>query len=267
MFNLPNLLTAGNLLCGILSIFMAFSGQLELACYLIYFAAVLDFLDGFLARKLNQMSELGKQLDSLADMVTFGVAPGILVCVLLIFQTVDVPIVAGHTFAEQVSMRNGLFFSEITRENWKEINYLCLAGLIIPFFSLFRLAKFNIDTRQSDSFIGLPTPANTIFFTSFPLLMAYSFNAGVENTVLNAVLTPWVLILLTLVMSLLLIAELPLFALKFKHFKWRGNEIRFLFLGACLILIPLLFAWAIPIIIILYLILSVIENKRKTLAA
>lgn len=262
MFNLPNLLTAGNLLCGILSIFMAFSGQLEFACYLIYFAAILDFFDGFLARKLNQMSELGKQLDSLADMVTFGVAPGILVCVILIVQTQG-----GLDFQPHPTLD---FSTEVRTHIFRfgtgfgaETNFLCFAGLVIPFFSLFRLAKFNIDTRQSESFIGLPTPANTIFFTSFPLLMAYHFNSNTESKMLDFILTPWVLVTLTVIMSLLLVAELPLFALKFKHFKWKGNEIRFLFLGACLILIPLLFAWAIPIIIILYLILSVIENKRK----
>lgn len=261
MFNLPNLLTAGNLKCGILSIFLAFSGQLEWACYLIYFAAILDFLDGFLARKLNQMSELGKQLDSLADMVTFGVAPGVLVCVLLITQIVGLD--KSLPFSEAVFHSVQNFTQTIATGNLSSINFLVFFGLLIPFFSLFRLAKFNIDTRQSESFIGLPTPANTIFFTSFPLLMARYFKLGVENEVLNFVLSPWVLISITLVMSLLLIAELPLFSLKFKHFKWKGNEIKFIFLGSCLVLIPILFAWAIPIIIILYLILSVIENKRK----
>lgn len=270
MFNLPNLLTAGNLKCGILSIFLAFSGQLEWACYLIYFAAILDFLDGFLARKLNQMSELGKQLDSLADMVTFGVAPGVLVCVLLIFQTTNIQVELEInrevlSFSELVFLKNRLFFEELSKGDLSSINFIVFFGLLIPFFSLFRLAKFNIDTRQSESFIGLPTPANTIFFTSFPLLMARYFNSGEENEVLNFVLSPWVLIGITLIMSLLLIAELPLFSLKFKHFKWKGNEIKFIFLGSCLVLIPILFAWAIPIIIILYLILSVIENKRKKL--
>lgn len=262
MFNLPNLLTAGNLKCGILSIFMALFGYLEVACYLIYFAAILDFFDGFLARKLNKMSELGKQLDSLADMVTFGVAPGILVCVILIVQTqggVEFNTHPTLDFSTQVRAHVFHFGTTI----WTKANFICFAGLIIPFFSLFRLAKFNIDTRQSESFIGLPTPANTIFFTSFPLLMAHYNRAGTENEILNFLLIPWVLIGITLIMSLLLIAELPLFSLKFKHFKWNGNEVKFMFLGSCLLLIPILFAWAIPIIIILYLILSVIENKRK----
>lgn len=264
MFNLPNLLTAGNLKCGVLSIFMAFSGQLEIACYLIFFAAILDFFDGFLARKLNQMSELGKQLDSLADMVTFGVAPGILICVILIIQTQGgLDVHSGMSFSELAFTRINSFFSTLATGDFSKISFVCFSGLIIPFFSLFRLAKFNIDTRQSESFIGLPTPANTIFFTAFPLLMATYYKAGMESPILNFVLTPWVLVTIATLMSLLLIAELPLFSLKFKHFKWSGNEIKFIFLITCLILIPLLFAWAIPIIIILYLILSVIENKRK----
>lgn len=262
MFNIPNLFTAGNLLSGILSIFLALSGQLELACYFIYFAAILDFFDGFLARKLNVMSELGKQLDSLADMVTFGVAPGVLVMVILMVQTQG-----GLQFIEEIPFEEAVFiktqgFLISLANGFAEMNWMVFAGLIIPFFSLFRLAKFNIDTRQSESFIGLPTPANTIFFTSFPLLMAKYYDQG-GNAILEFILTPWVLIIIVLVMSLLLIAELPLFSLKFKHFRWKGNEIKFVFLGSSLVLILLLLAWSIPIIVTLYLILSVIETKRK----
>lgn len=262
MFNIPNLFTAGNLLSGILAIILAFSGSLELACYLIYFAAVLDFFDGFLARLLNQKSELGKQLDSLADMVTFGVAPGILVFILLIIQTTELTSTIGLTFSEHAGLSIYTFLQAINSGQLDLINPICFAGLIIPFFSLFRLAKFNIDTRQTESFIGLPTPANTLFFTSFPLLMAKYY--GTEgNAVLDFLLTPWVLVVITLIMSILLIVELPLFSLKFKQYKWRGNEVKFIFLASCVILIPLLLAWSIPIIVTLYLILSVIENNRK----
>lgn len=270
MFKLPNLFTAGNLLSGILSIVMAFSGQLELSCYFIFFAALLDFFDGFLARKMKISSELGKQLDSLADMVTFGVAPGILVLILLVIQTEGgIQYAEGISFSGQVFLKIQQFLSSLAFDlaNFPMERWIVFAGLIIPFFSLFRLAKFNIDTRQSDSFIGLPTPANTLFFTSFPLLMARNYRLGIESAVLDFLLTPWVLVLITITMSLLLIAELPLFSLKFKHFKWRGNEIKFVFLGISLVLILLLLAWSIPIIVTLYLILSVIENKRKKYAA
>lgn len=255
-------------MCGILSIFLSLAGQLELACFLIYLAAVLDFFDGFIARKLNQMSELGKQLDSLADNVTFGVAPGVLMCVVLIFTTTNwelaAPINAGVlTFNEVVFAKNTIFLNNLSKGNWSAINPIIFTGLIIPFFSLFRLAKFNIDTRQSESFIGLPTPANTIFFTAFPLLMAKYYNLGESNAVLEFLLTPWVLIAIIVIMSLMLVAELPLFALKFKHFKFKGNEIRFIFLGACLLMIPLLLQWSIPMIIVLYLLLSVVDVQLK----
>lgn len=262
MFNIPNLFTAGNLLSGILAIILAFSGRLELACYLIYFAAVLDFFDGFLARLLNQKSELGKQLDSLADMVTFGVAPGILVFILLIIQTTELTSTTGLTFSEHAGWSIYTFLQAINSGQWNLINPICFSGLIIPFFSLFRLAKFNIDTRQTESFIGLPTPANTLFFTSFPLLMAKYYGTD-GSDVLSFLINPWVLVSITFIMSLLLIAELPLFSLKFKQYKWKGNEVKFIFLASCLILIPLLLAWSIPIIVTLYLILSVIENNRK----
>ena len=264
MFNIPNLFTASNLMCGVISIILALSGRLEWACYFIYFAAIFDFFDGFLARKLKISSEMGKQLDSLADMVTFGVAPGILVFVILVIQQEGG---WSHSsiasFSEINHIRIKSFMSSLASGDVFKNEYYCLAGLIIPFFSLFRLAKFNIDTRQSESFIGLPTPANTIFFTAFPLLLASSFNAGFAQGFIYEIVKPIVFVPIILVMSLLLIAELPLFALKFKDFSWKNNQIRFIFLGLCAILIPTFLAWSIPIIIILYLLLSVIENQRK----
>lgn len=267
MFNLPNLFTAANLLCGITSILMAFSGRLDWACYFIYFAAVFDFFDGFLARKLKISSELGKQLDSLADMVTFGVAPGILVFVMLsVADTDPLGLMIRHEAFNGESIEtllNGIVFSSLGYGRdfeWRSL--LPFAGLIIPFFSLFRLAKFNIDTRQSESFIGLPTPANTIFFTAFPLLYLSALRSRDLDAIIFEVLRPEIFIPIILVMSLLLVAELPLFALKFKDFSWKNNQVRFVFLGMCAVLIPLLFAWSLPIIIILYLLLSVVENKR-----
>ena len=138
------------------------------------------------------------------------------------------------------------------------IGFLPIVALTIPFFSLFRLAKFNIDTRQSESFIGLPTPANTLFFCTFPLIYFYGM-----NELSKAIFDPFVLIIIICVMSLMLITELPLFSLKFKHFKWKGNELRFLFLITCSLLIPLTRFWSMGIIVLLYLILSVIENLLK----
>ena len=271
MFNIPNVFTSLNLISGVLAIILAITGQITWACGFIYLAGLFDFLDGFLARKLGVSGELGKQLDSLADMVTFGVAPGILVFVLLVcgvygvdnFGISKVMDVQLMDFSSFVRLRLNSYFSQIYAGDFSARFLLPLAALIVPFFSLFRLAKFNIDVRQSESFIGLPTPANTIFITAFPMLYSQAFSTGSESDIIFKVLDPIVFIPIVLIFSLLLISELPLFSLKFKHFKFQGNEVRFVFLGLVLILIPILFAWSIPIIIILYLLLSVIENKRK----
>lgn len=249
MFNIPNLFTAANMLCGVIAIILAGSGFLAEGIYFIFLGAILDFFDGFLARILKQQSELGKQLDSLADMITFGVAPGVILCNFLLIsnQINEVPNLK-YNFISEIHLNCSIGF-------W------ALAGLIIPFFSLFRLAKFNIDTRQSDSFIGLPTPANTIFLVSFPLLA--HFYGGMNDwngALINGITQPVPLISIILCSSLMLISELPLFALKFKTFKWQENKVRFIFLISCGLLILLLKLWSIPIIVLLYLIISVINN-------
>jgi len=151
--------------------------------------------------------------------------------------------------------------------DFKDIDFLPFIALVIPFFSMFRLAKFNIDTRQSESFIGLPTPANTIFFMAFPMLLTtYGNTMGWEHDSILWFVQPTVLIPIIVIMSLLLVAEIPLFALKFKSFKWQGNEIRYVFLISCGLLIPFLWIWSVPIIVLLYLILSIINNsiRKKT---
>ena len=278
MFNIPNLLTAMNMLCGVFAILLAFAGRIDIAPYLIFLGAILDFFDGFLARLLKQQGELGKQLDSLADMITFGLAPGIMMMVILITQTTQVNIEdvlwnGEYVTAGTVVETNGhlVFPYWMAIDVWKaefltfeKVNWLPFAALIIPFFSMFRLAKFNIDTRQSESFIGLPTPANTIFFMAFPLLLSqYGNTAGWEHDLILWLIQPLVLIPIIIGMSLMLVAELPLFALKFKSFQWKGNEIRYVFLISCGILIPVLQFWSIPIIVLLYLLLSIINNIRK----
>ncbi len=265
MFNIPNLFTASNLLCGVTAIICLLSGRWDWACYLIYLAAIFDFFDGFIARKMNKMSELGKQLDSLADMVTFGVAPGILVFAMLVVRTGDImDYDALMTFHQKANYEIANYLDAFAEGSWSEISFLPFVGLVIPFFSLFRLAKFNIDTRQTTSFIGLPTPANTIFFTAFPLIWMSSYsNNQLDASLLKLMLNPWTIVVLTIGMSLMLVAELPLFALKFKHFKWQGNQVRFIFLASSLLLFIFLLVWAIPFIILLYIGLALIENKRK----
>lgn len=282
MFNIPNLFTACNMLCGVIAIFCAFAGRIDIAPYFIFLAAILDFFDGFLARLLKQQGELGKQLDSLADMISFGLAPGIIVLFMLVFsvmghqivffdgfQEMNIPMTQKFYLAAQAWEMN-LFINQVppaygALDNFQK--FIPFVALIIPFFSMFRLAKFNIDTRQSESFIGLPTPANTIFFMAFPLLInQYGATKGWEHDLIMWLIQPAVFIPVIVIMSLLLVAEIPLFALKFKSFKWNGNQIRYLFLITCLILIPTLLVWSIPIIVLLYIVLSVIENilKKKT---
>ena len=260
MFNIPNLFTATNFMCGITAVILSVSGRIDLAPFAIYLGAILDFFDGFLARKLNQQGELGKQMDSLADVVTFGVAPGVMMMVLLSFLSLS------NVRFDATLTLDGIL--AISFETWLDSilslhprSFIPFIGLIIPFFSIFRLAKFNIDTRQSDSFIGLNTPANTIFFTSFPLLLfIYKDDFFASGTFINKIISTYTLIPLIILMSILLVSEIPFFSFKFKHFKWKGNELRYLFLITCGILIPTLLVWSIPIIILLYIILSIVEN-------
>lgn len=239
------------MLCGILAILCTLSGHILVAPWFIFAGAILDFFDGFVARLLKQQGELGKQLDSLADMITFGFAPGMLMLVILIQVTESGNFISESLFAN--------WFSEFIA--FENPNYIPLIALIIPLMSMFRLAKFNIDTRQTTSFIGLPTPANTLFFSVFPFLLSQlNSSTGFEKNALNFLFHPATLIGLVIGMSLLLIAEIPLFALKFKQFRWTGNELRFTFLISCLILIPILWVWSIPIIVLLYIVLSIIEH-------
>lgn len=273
---IPNLLTAGNLLGGVLAIIFALTGRLEWAPYCIFISAILDFFDGFVARLLKVQSELGKQLDSLADMVTFGVAPGVIVYQLIKLSVISVtyggvynnhdcnPV--WHLNPDQsYGMTNGcemLQWPEFTDTNILLYQYLPWLALLIPVMSMFRLAKFNLDTRQSDSFIGLPTPANTLFFAVAPLLIFKTAERlTAKDWILDTTfLNPWFLGISIIVMSCLLVAELPLFALKFKSFNWKGNEIRYIFLTLAVVLLATLHWLAIPILIILYILLSVIQN-------
>lgn len=235
--NIPNTITCGNLFCGCLAIVSAFNGNLVWSAYLVGLAGVLDFFDGFIARLLNVHSEIGKQLDSLADMVTFGVVPGIVVFKMLSFTPVTIESNGAGSYS----------------------NYLPFVAFLIPIFSAIRLAKFNIDTRQSNSFIGVPTPANAILICSLPLITSFQPSIWDIN-VIPLIENPWFLTGLTLLMSYLLVAELPLFALKFKNFGWADNKIRYSFLITSLLMLMLFQFIAIPFIIFLYVILSVLNT-------
>lgn len=256
------------MLSGVLSIFCVFMGKFEYAPWFIFLGAIFDFLDGFMARLLKQYSELGKQLDSLADMVTFGLAPGIVMMMVIAASIEMGPLQVGANVSEYMAhviqtWKVGLFYdSSVQFEGFYK--YLPFLGLIIPVFSLFRLAKFNIDTRQSESFIGMPTPAVTLFFTTFPLALWWYFSTNGYPEYFGKILfQPAFIISLVVLMSLSLVSEIPLFSLKFKHFKWNGNEVRYLFLAISLILILTMNVWAIAIIVFLYPVLSIISKKQK----
>ncbi|MEJ0031752.1 MAG: CDP-diacylglycerol--serine O-phosphatidyltransferase [Bacteroidota bacterium] len=221
MRHIPNALTCCNLLCGCLGIFILERGDVTLIPWLVWAACIFDFLDGFAARMLKVASPIGKELDSLADMVTFGVLPSLFVCDYL---------------------RYG--------EDW----WIALIPLVLAVCSALRLAKFNIDTRQVEGFIGVPTPANALFFTGLPLTLEY----------FHITPPPYSIIVLVLLFSWLMVSPLRLFALKFKHFKWAGNELRFTFLLASVLLIGIFQFAAVTFIIILYILASLVTNWRGT---
>jgi len=275
MFNIPNLFTAANMLCGFVSIILALFGRIDLAPLFILAALIFDFLDGFIARKMNLQGELGKQLDSLADMVTFGIAPGIIMLVM---------IVIGIDFSALMAKESGTnfqntelsYYAFIQIWDWIQaliygvpndfnasIKYLPFIALIIPFLAMFRLAKFNLDKRQSDRFRGVPTPLNTIFFLFFPLYFSLNLNQWEhkENWILM-LFDCYTLSAITVLFSVLMVTDIPLISLKFKTWTWNENKFRYILVGSSLIIIPLFWIWAILIIVFLYLLLSLIENYQ-----
>ena len=236
---IPNIITSLNLLCGCVAIMFAVSGDLVSASFFAFAGIFLDFFDGLAARVLNAQSQVGLQLDSLADVVTSGVLPGIVMVQLL------------SEALTGTSLDISAIFSS-TSNNTSIESYLPFIGLLIAVASGYRLAKFNVDTRQTTSFIGLPVPANTLLILSLPLII--SFQAGQQIT--EVILTPWFLIIITLVSCVLLNAEIPLFGLKFKTWNFKDNAVRYLFLIASILLLVVLKFIAIPIIIFSYILVS-----------
>jgi CDP-diacylglycerol--serine O-phosphatidyltransferase len=233
--SVPNFITTLNLVSGALAVVLAAEGRPGAAGILIVIAALFDFLDGFSARLLKAYSEIGKQLDSLADVISFGVAPGALAYVLMKHSIpgLMIPMADIHT----------------TGWNW----FLLLTPFLIPVFSAWRLAKFNIDPRQSVSFLGMPTPANAMLWASFGMI--YDFASNPEFPLL--LFTSRNLLMTILVTSLLLVSELPMFSLKFERSSLRGNWYRYIFLGTSLLLLIFLGIYGLAVIILLYIAISV----------
>ena len=221
--HIPNTITCCNLISGCIATWFAFESDFTMALLFIVIGAVFDFFDGMVARLLHVSSPIGKELDSLADDITFGFAPSAIVFSYLCTFHIHLPIIPFLAF-------------------------------IMAAFSALRLAKFNLDERQALGFIGLPTPANALFWGSLVLgLQEYNiYFEGME----------WAVLVGTFISSYLLIAEIPMFALKFKTWGWKGNEIKYIFILSCIPLLLLLKVSGFAAIIAWYVILSVATNKK-----
>ena len=236
---IPNLFTMLNLFCGCVTLVMVSDNKFDLAFYFVCLGIFFDFFDGFFARRLNVSGPLGVQLDSLADMVTSGVVPGYVMYKMLYEIEFLVVISEYHKFNSNV------------------IFYIPFIGFIITLGACYRLAKFNIDERQSDSFIGLPTPANALFITSIPLVItAYEHNQQLVEIFMNKSF----LVAITIISAYIMNAEIPLFSLKIKDFSFSKYKLQIFFLAISVLMLIFLQILAVPLIIIIYVLLSVINN-------
>ena len=233
---IPNLFTMLNLFSGCIALVMVSNFDFENAFFFVCLGIFFDFFDGFFARKFGVAGPLGVQLDSLADMVTSGVVPGYVMYQML------------------ASGRNPL----VMNMEWYYVLFPFL-GFIITLGACYRLAKFNIDERQSDSFIGLPTPANALFFTSLPLIGVFLY----QNFEIAFSYNKWLLLGLTLLSAYVMNAEIPLFSLKIKNFSFAKYKLQVFFLAVSVLMLVFLQILAVPLIIVLYVILSVLDNILK----
>lgn len=226
--HIPNLITLLNLFCGCIALIFAIALNFEMAFFFVSLGIFLDFFDGFFARLLKVSSELGLQLDSLADMVTSGLVPGFVMFLMLTKST--------------------------------DISFIPYLGFIITLGSCYRLANFNIDTRQTDSFIGLPTPANALLILSLPLVMQHTDSELIYDILQNE----WVLLAITAFSAYILNAEIPLFSLKIKEFNFAKNKLQIVFLTISIVLLIVFQFLGIPLVILFYVLLSVLSNRMKS---
>jgi CDP-diacylglycerol--serine O-phosphatidyltransferase len=231
--HIPNTITLLNLFCGCIALVFVSKDQFEMAFFFVCLGIFLDFFDGFFARLFQVSGPLGLQLDSLADMVTSGVVPGY-----VMFKMMQ---------NSSVAMNEGY------------LQFFPFLGFIITLGSCMRLAKFNIDTRQTDSFIGLPTPANALFILSLPLVLEY-YSEG-SLIVLEILTEKWVLLLISLFSAYILNAEIPLFSLKIKKFNFKDNALQLIFLIISVFLLLFLQYLGVTLVIVFYVLLSVLNNK------
>ena len=227
--HIPNTITCLNLISGCIATYWAFNNFYMMALLFIVIGAVFDFFDGMSARLLHVSSPIGKELDSLADCITFGFAPSAIV----------------------FSKLNELFALPYTFPN----EWVPFLAFIMAAFSALRLAKFNLDERQALGFIGLPTPANALFWGSLIV--------GLGDQIATLPYAFWLILLGTFISSYLLVSEIPMFALKFKTWGWKGNEIKYIFLVTCVPLLILLGISGLALIIAWYVLLSIVNNMQN----
>ncbi|WP_350290843.1 CDP-alcohol phosphatidyltransferase family protein [uncultured Croceitalea sp.] len=239
--HIPNFITLLNVFSGCIATVFAVLNQLEFAAIFVFLGIFFDFFDGLAARLLDVRSELGVQLDSLADMITSGLVPGVVMYQLL-----------------NMSQRGGWNIDLFGAHT--EVAILPLFGFIITMASAYRLAKFNIDENQVSSFIGLPTPANALLILTLPLILLYQNNDILNSIILNQ----WFLIGLTLLSAFLLNSKIELFSFKFKSYSFKDNGIKYLFLIGSLVLLLTVKYLAVPLIIALYILTSILEKQFKT---
>jgi len=240
---IPNSITILSLILACGAIVLTFEGRLDIAAYLLIVSCVCDFLDGFSARVLKVNNPIGKEIDSLVDMVAFGVAPA-----MLLYQV---------TKLAQATNPIEL----LTNYPW--LHYI---AFVIPIFSAIRLAKFNIDTRQTNSFIGLAVPAHASFYIFCTLLYLYPklpMIINISNFVTPIVSNPLILLSFAILLSLMLVAEVPMFSLKFKNMKWKDNQLAFSFILLWFLLLIFTNIVAMPSIILIYVVWSIIANFKN----
>ncbi|MDC6367485.1 MULTISPECIES: CDP-alcohol phosphatidyltransferase family protein [Flavobacteriaceae] len=245
---IPNFLTLLNVFSGCIAVVFAVLNQLELTALFVFIGIFFDFFDGLAARLLKVQSEVGVQLDSLADMITSGLVPGI-----VMFQLLNMSQTGGWNLPFGIEITDNMIWGGT------KFHTVSFFGFIITLASAYRLAKFNVDENQVSSFVGLPTPANALLILSLPLILLYHNNEVLNGIILNQ----WFLMGLTIASAYLLNAKIELFALKFKNWGFKENGIRYLFLIGSLVLLLTLQFLAIPVIIVLYVLLSLITKNTK----
>lgn len=253
--HIPNIITLCNLVCGCIAVRYAFAGKYHIALLFIVVGAVFDFFDGFVARKLKVSSPVGVELDSLADVITFGVAPTSMMFSLTTYYI--------HGYATQAGF--------IVSESW--IKYISITAFLVAAFSALRLAKFNVDKRQTNSFIGLPTPANALLISS--IVITLNNHTDWLMTIGGSAISPYLTGIITLcvisvISSILLVAEIPLFALKFKNFSLKDNSVRYIFLLSSVVILAIFALCSltrliagIGLVIVWYIILSLATMRKS----